>query len=297
MKLTFREIEVFRAVMTAGTVTGAARLIGVSQPAVSRMLGRWQDRLGLPLFRRARGRLYPTADARVLAGEAERVFQAFGAAEAALGRLVAGDGSVVRVVASPSLGLAVVPRAMALAQQRLKRARFALEIAPQAQLVEHVVSHRADLGVTLFAVEHPNIESHKIGAGRLVCVVPRGHRLATRRFVTKADLAGERFVGFPADAPQGRLIAGLFAGGAAGPEIVAEARFGQIACALVNQGVGVALVDEFSAAFGTFAHVVRRPFRARVAFGVHVVGDPLRPPSRAATALVDALGRVLAGRA
>lgn len=293
MTLTFRELETLRAVTTAGTVTGAARLLGVSQPAVSRMLARWQDRLGLPLFRRAQGRLYPTADARLLAAEAERLFQAFGAAEAALRRIVAGEGAAVRVVANPSLGLAVVPRAVALARARLPRARFALEIAAQDELVERVVTHRADLGVAMFAVDHPNIASVPLGAGRLVCVVPRGHRLAARREVTASDLAGERLVGFPADAPQGRLVAGILAAARVAPEIAAEARFGQTACALVNQGVGLALVDEFSAALDTFANVVRRPFRSRVAFRVHALVDPLRPPAKAATALIAALSRAL----
>ncbi|MBC7209127.1 MAG: LysR family transcriptional regulator, partial [Pseudomonas sp.] len=63
MKLTIRHIEVFRAIMAAGSVTGAARLLFTSQPTVSRELARMEQVTGLNLFEREGGRLTPTAQA------------------------------------------------------------------------------------------------------------------------------------------------------------------------------------------------------------------------------------------
>src|SRR5450631_1029856 len=72
MKL--RHIEVFHAVMLTGTVNGAARLLNVTQPAVTKILQRAEDLLGFKLFMRNKGRIVPTAEANVLFGEATKIF-------------------------------------------------------------------------------------------------------------------------------------------------------------------------------------------------------------------------------
>ena len=64
MALNLRQIEVFRAVMITGSVSGAAQLLFVSQPAVSRLLSQTENRLGFALFERIKGRLHATAEAK-----------------------------------------------------------------------------------------------------------------------------------------------------------------------------------------------------------------------------------------
>lgn len=58
-----RQLEIFTAVMRAGTVTGAARLLNISQPALSQTLMHAEDELGFALFERVKGRLRPTPEA------------------------------------------------------------------------------------------------------------------------------------------------------------------------------------------------------------------------------------------
>ena len=72
--MNLRQIEVFRAVMEAGTVTGAATRLHVSQPAVSKQLRALEEDLGFAVFDRAHGRLIATAEAHALYDQAERVF-------------------------------------------------------------------------------------------------------------------------------------------------------------------------------------------------------------------------------
>lgn len=62
--LNLRQIEVFRAVMITGSINGAAQLLYVSQPAVSRMLSHTEARIGFQLFERVKGWLYPSPEAR-----------------------------------------------------------------------------------------------------------------------------------------------------------------------------------------------------------------------------------------
>lgn len=64
--MNLRQIEVFQAVMYGGTTKNAARLLGITQPAVSTMVRQLEDRLGFSLFGRIGGRQPPTLEAKVL---------------------------------------------------------------------------------------------------------------------------------------------------------------------------------------------------------------------------------------
>lgn len=70
--VNLRHIEIFHAVMTAGNLTEAARLLHTSQPTVSRELARFEKVLGLTLFERTRGRLHPTVQGLRLFEEVQR---------------------------------------------------------------------------------------------------------------------------------------------------------------------------------------------------------------------------------
>lgn len=64
--MRLRHIEVFNAVMLTGSVSAAARLMNVTQPAVSRILAHAELQLGFALFHRLKGRLVPTTEAQTL---------------------------------------------------------------------------------------------------------------------------------------------------------------------------------------------------------------------------------------
>ena len=59
--MRLRHIEVFHAIMQVGTISGAAQVLHISQPAVTKVLQHCELQLGMPLFERVRGKLYPEA--------------------------------------------------------------------------------------------------------------------------------------------------------------------------------------------------------------------------------------------
>src|SRR5690606_19395695 len=73
--MNLRHMEVFRAVMLTGGVSGAAQLLHISQPAVSKMLMQSQRNLGFALFERVKGRLVPTSEAQALHAEIEALWR------------------------------------------------------------------------------------------------------------------------------------------------------------------------------------------------------------------------------
>ena len=94
--LAFRHLEAFRAIMRTGTVTGAGAMLGVSQPAVSRLLSQTERLAGFPLFERVRGRLVPTATAQALHEETERIFTGIEEVSALAARLRTAATSIER---------------------------------------------------------------------------------------------------------------------------------------------------------------------------------------------------------
>jgi DNA-binding transcriptional LysR family regulator len=292
--VNLRQIEVFRAVMIAGSVTDAARILRVSQPAVSRLLRHTEDRLGMPLFKRTKGRLYPTEQAEVLFGEVEKVYKGVRIVQDVAQELAESRTGRLRIAASPSLGLAFVPKAVARFRKRRDGVRISLEILPQADLVEQVVTHQADLGVSMFPVDHPNIETHPIGTGRLMCIAPKGHPLTRLESVKPADLAGHPLVSFDRSTPQGLMVDDAFIAAGVPRQVAIEVRFGQTACALVQHGAGVALVDEFSLMHNAFPGIAARPFKCEAKFSITLLHDRFRPLSVLGTAFHDILRKIAA---
>ena len=69
MKITFRQIDAFRTVVSTGTVTETAQMLGISQPAVSRLISDFEAEIGFKLFTRSGRNLKPTVEARLLVDE------------------------------------------------------------------------------------------------------------------------------------------------------------------------------------------------------------------------------------
>ena len=69
-----RQIEVFYAIMRTGSVTDAARVLNVTQPAVSAALKQFESRLRMKLFERRGGKLQPTSEAKALLPEVKEIF-------------------------------------------------------------------------------------------------------------------------------------------------------------------------------------------------------------------------------
>ncbi|MDN5507459.1 MAG: LysR family transcriptional regulator, partial [Comamonas sp.] len=145
-RITHRHIEVFRAVMTAGSVTGAAQLLYTSQPTVSRELARMEQLLGYALFERVQGRLRANARALLLWDEVRRSWQGL---ERVIDRAVElgrPQGASISVLCLPALSHALLPGALA----RLQATHGAVAVSVSTQeaplLQEWMAAQRFDLG-------------------------------------------------------------------------------------------------------------------------------------------------------
>jgi DNA-binding transcriptional LysR family regulator len=247
--LSFRRVEVFRAIMVARSISDAAKLLFISQPAVSRILGQTEAALGFLLFERVKGRLYPTPEATRLFAEVEAVY-------ARLERMneVARDfsehrGGVVRVLSHSTVGQTLVPDAIAAFRKRYPEVALTFETSRQHMLEQRMVDGLADIAVSIFPVGNPSLVSVPLCKVPLACVVPANHPLAREESVETSVVLRHPLLTYAESSPFGALIKSCFqgrpddGGGAGKIEVGSPLN----ACMLVQRGLGVAVMDGFSA--------------------------------------------------
>src|SRR5918995_2708715 len=101
--MNLRQIEAFRAVMVHGSATAAARSLGISQPAVTRLIRLLEVRSRIRLFARERGRLVPTRDAMLLDEEVGRIYYGIERVRSVMVRLRDHGGGYLRILSAPSI--------------------------------------------------------------------------------------------------------------------------------------------------------------------------------------------------
>ena len=284
MDITHRQIEIFRAVMSSGSVTGAAALLLTSQPTVSRELARLEQVLGFSLFERIKGRLQATAAALALFDEVQRSYigmSRIAQVAANLGRQGSGQLSLLSM---PAFAHALLPMVCHRFCEQFPQA--ALAIAPQESplLEEWLSAQRYDLGLT----EH---EAAPAGTVLLtqwladeVCVLPDGHALLQKPLLTPQDFSGQRFISLAPDDPYRRQLDQVFADGGVTRQMLLETHSAVSVCAMVAAGLGVAVVNPLTALAMVGQGVQLRRFSVSVPFRVSVV----RPLHRPAVTLSDA---------
>lgn len=243
MALTLRQVEAFHAVMSTGGVTRAAELLGVSQPAISRMIAEFEAGVGFPLFLRASRTLVPTPRARALHAEVERSFLGLGhIAAIAAGLRERGEGQL-RLVVVPSLLPMASAGPVAEFVRRFPAAAVSIEVAAALNAIDWAAARHADLGLTTEDIANPSVIAEQIGSIAAVCAMPVAHKLAAlRRPIRPHDLEGALFVSFRPDSAFRAEIDRVFAAAGVARDLRVEARTTAAVCELVAALGGIAIL-------------------------------------------------------
>lgn len=269
--MNLRQIEVFRAVMVAGSISGAAELLRVSQPAVSQVLRHTEDQLRLSLFERIRGRLRPTAAAHALYAEVCEVYSGIERVRNLAESLLRSASGSLHIAASPSLGRTLLPMALARFREICPGVHIGFETLSYKSIVAKLLSHKADLAVVVGHKDQPSLNARRLCRVKLVCALPHGHPLATRNAVGPEDLRPYPLISFNTESFIGRMIDGAFSSVGLKRNIAIEVPFGETARSLVRNNVGVAVLDELTVSGVPATELAIRPFVPETATDVTVV--------------------------
>jgi DNA-binding transcriptional LysR family regulator len=294
MTLNLRQIEIFRAVMTTGSISGASQLLFVSQPAVSRLLSHTEQRVGFPLFERIKGRLYATPEAKKLFHEVESVYQAVQRVNDLAGDLSKNRSGILNIVSSPSVGQMLIPEALALFKASHPEVKLTFQCLGYSYLKDRLLHRQADLGIIILPMEHPNLELSPLCRNRLVCILPYNHELTRRATLTLADLRPFPLISYDKSTPMGCMVARMYQEAAEPLAAGIEVGSPQNACSLVQMGAGVALVDEFSVrSWSASSNIVVRPVAQAPILQANLVHLRFEPPSQLTQAFIAQLRQLV----
>lgn len=246
--LTLRQIEVIRAIMITGTVGGAARLLNVSSPGVSRAMKHAETLIGVKPFNRRGGRYSPTAQANAIFDQINSVYDKVEDLQFVISRIKRGAASDLKIASVPSIGQVMVPRAVAELRKSLPNLAIDVDILKIEEAADYLLLGKGELVALSYKLEHAMLAHEPLARGRLKCIVPEMHPLARQPRVTADQIVKYPLIGVDPNDPYGRIMAGLFASHALPYEVTIRARFGATVCALVSLGLGIAIVDEFTLA-------------------------------------------------
>lgn len=187
-----RHLRIIDAVARAGTVTEAARRLGLTQPAVSHALGDLEARLGVRLFDRERRRMAPTTEGRRLMRAAEVVLSEVACAEQDLELYRDGHRGIIRFATECYTCYHWLPPLLANFQEEFPE--VAVELAPEASAdpAGALEAERLDA-----AIMHSDMGSREdlrtdfLFQDELVAVVSPTHRLAEKEWLSAVDFSGE----------------------------------------------------------------------------------------------------------
>jgi DNA-binding transcriptional LysR family regulator len=293
--MNLRQIEVFRATMLTGSISGAAKLLHVSSPAVSRLISTTEQRLGLTFFKRIKVRLYPTPEARRLFMEVDAVYQGVERVNEVAEDLVGNRVGHLRIACSPSLGQLMLPHAVKRFYQRLPDVRIVLHTQLPHILLQTVLTQQVDLGVAFIQETHPNLAQQPLCENRLVAALPKDHPLAAKPTLHLEDFRDQSFIGYGGDTQIGRLIRKHFLDHGLTIRAKVEVQQVHVACAFVQDGLGISIVDELSAMSPVWPNLVTRPLEPSASAPISMIHGAFSPLSRLAEEFMATLSEMYGG--
>lgn len=196
--LPWELLHTFLGVLREGSLSGAARTLGLTQPTIGRHVAALEQALGQPLFTRSPTGLLPTEAALALRGHAEQMETAAAALQRAATARGEGVRGTVRVTASEVIGVEVL--APMFAELRERHPGVVLELALSNQL-QDLLRREADIAVRMTAPEQGQLIARRIGDIELGFFARPDYLDRHGRPATLAELRGHTLIGFDTVTP------------------------------------------------------------------------------------------------
>jgi DNA-binding transcriptional LysR family regulator len=288
-----RQVEAFQAVMLTGSMTAAGTYLGVSQPAISRLVHDFEHQLQLALFVRKGAQVLPTPEAVLLYEEVRRSFTGLEQISRTAMEIRGGRSGSLRIAAMPAFALGYL--AKIIAEFLADRPNISIKVHSDVSqnILNLVATDQFDLGIGAAPMEHAGVRTQLLPELEAVCVLPSGHALAGQKEVTVSDLEGVSVIGLSPNSRLGQRIDMTLRSSGVAYRMQVQGTLGTTLCALVAEEVGVAIVDPFTARALRDERVVRRRFRPRLAYDCALVTPAYRPEGRLVGDFANALRQAM----
>lgn len=284
--MNIRHLQALKAVIEEQTTTRAAEKLGITQPSVSNLIASLESQLNIELFKREKGRLLPTPEAKKLAIEANHILssmQQFQESAKYLGKLESGE---LRIVSLPGPALEFLPRLIADFLTDKPDVRLHLQIRPSIEVQNWVAEGYVDLGIVELPITRNKLD-YEILTVRCVCIVPESHRLASNDVITPKDLDGEPFIALEPHHMTYSRLATVFSEWSSSFNVRANVQLFLPACVLVSNGAGVSVIDPITAKLNSHRAIKIIPFEPAIPFALAIARPMDSPLSLLAESFIE----------
>lgn len=283
-----RQLEAFAAVISAGSVTGAARLLGRSQPAVTRLIQDLEADIGYALLHRSGPRITPTSRGVLFHSEVERHLASLTHIRERAEAIGRDEPPTLTIAATPSLSAGVLPRALAAVAPDLIPRHLHVQALAAENVVQTVLARSADLGIASLPLEHPGLEIHWIAEAPCVVAIAANDPLADRDVVRLADLADRRIITLANPYRLRHRVDEALERAGVSPDRIIDVNASLTALSLVRAGLGVGIVEPATVVGVPLDGVVMRVLDHTIPFLFGAISPAALPLTSTITAVIEA---------
>ena len=287
--MRLRQIEVFHAIYSSGSMTNAAVLLNVSQPSISKVLAHAEQQLGYLLFERNKGKLIPTPEAHQLFNHVADVYRDVDRLRHVASNLRIANTGRIRIASTPAFGIDLLPRSISSFAKKYPDAVFEIETLHLQEINSALLESRIDIGIAFDPIAGPGLQAQTLEKSRFVVLAPQGSSFAVNTPLKIEDLADHRFIGLNNRGPLGRLLSTKLAASNVNLNVVAWTETYHVARALVAFGAGISIADEITARSSTGGDIKVIPLEPALEFDIRALHLSSTPLSLLANHFIDHL--------
>ena len=278
-RLTLAQLDALRTVIATSGVGEAARAMGISQPAVSKLLRQAERGLGLSLMIRDGNRVVPTLEAGAIREGVDALFGAFEALQRLASSLRAEEAGDVSIAAVLAQATQLIPPAVRQFKAEFPSTKVKLHARDNRVVINEVASGQAEVGFVHSFTPVPELQTEDVGEHIVVCIAPAGHRYRRLKVVRAEDMLAETVVAYARYSTFTRWIEETFEkAGLSNPASI-EVTSSHVMVELVRLGVGIGLVESTAISLAVRRELVVRPFSPELRFTSRILRPPGRPLS------------------
>ncbi|WP_170476117.1 LysR family transcriptional regulator [Ruegeria arenilitoris] len=278
MSLRFRQLQAFHAIMETGTVTGAASVLGISQPGISNLLSQLEREARIPLFERNKGRLLPTPEAELLYREVDTVVRGLDHVAQAVSDLQNKHPGQLQVAAPHMLSFGFMPQEIAKFAQSRPNLSVSFQSQYSSKIQEWVISGLFEIGVVEMPILHDTL-NYQVFQFETLATFPENSPLAAYDILTPELLENEPFIVMGPEHQTHRRTRDIFQAAGRVWRTQIHTHLSENLLSFVKQGLGVAMIDPFTVKFDSETGYLTRPFEPAVTLDLAVITAKGRPLS------------------
>ena len=245
--MRLRHIEVIQAILQTGHLGTAAEWLQLPVGEVDTILKDAEQQLGFMLFASVRGRLQATRETLELQAQITALYEALEPLQRLASRLKHHHAPPLRALCTPPLANQLLPQSIAALRRRFQDMPCNLSSQPVGEIINSLLLHEADVGLSLHDPEHPQIQSTVLAQGKLQLLAPHGWLKPKQKYIALQELAGQSLIGLEGHDPLSRLLDAKLQALRPLPVVQTRVQTYPMMRGLVEAGEGLAIVDPFTA--------------------------------------------------